>query len=196
MVRTPNLRDVGTRVEEILAELRGGLDPAGVVERAEELVRLLMELYGAGLERMVSVAGAVPDGDAVVRRLADDPLIKSLLVLHDLHPVPLEERVRGALDKVRPFLGVNAGGVTFGGVDDEGVVHLQMEGSCQGCPSSAVTAKLAIERAIVEAAPEVTGVAVEEVSAGPQNGPVRVEIGRRPSDRNEVPIAAPARGRS
>jgi Fe-S cluster biogenesis protein NfuA len=44
------------------------------------------------------------------------------------------------------------------------VVHLRLEGSCDGCPSSTQTVKLAIERAIEEAAPEVTRVEVENLT--------------------------------
>jgi len=69
-----------------------------------------------------------------------------------------------ALDQVRPYLGSHAGGVELLGVDPEGVVHLRLEGSCDGCPSSTMTVKLAIERAIEEAAPEVTAVEVENLT--------------------------------
>ena len=69
-----------------------------------------------------------------------------------------------ALDQVRPYLGSHAGGVELLGVDAAGVVHLRLEGSCDGCPSSVQTVKLAIERAIEEAAPEVAGVEVENLT--------------------------------
>jgi len=44
------------------------------------------------------------------------------------------------------------------------VVHLRLEGSCHGCPSSTVTMKLAVEKAIEEAAPEVARIEVEGTS--------------------------------
>jgi Fe-S cluster biogenesis protein NfuA len=113
-------------------------------------VRLVVELYGAGLERTVELAG--PE---VTERLVEDELVASLLVLHGLHPKDTQTRVVEALDKVRPYLGSHAGGVELLGVDPDGVVHLRLEGSCDGCPSSTQTVKLAIERAIEEAAPEV-----------------------------------------
>ena len=95
--------------------------------------------------------------------LADDELVGSLLVLHDLHPDDVTVRVQAALDKVRPYLGSHAGGVTFTGVDEQGVVHLRLEGSCDGCPSSAMTVQNAIEDAILAAAPDVLAVEVEGV---------------------------------
>jgi Fe-S cluster biogenesis protein NfuA len=63
------------------------------------------------------------------------------------------------VESLYPFL--YSGGVELVGIDPEGVVHLRLEGSCDGCPSSTQTVKLAIERAIEEAAPEVTAVEVE-----------------------------------
>jgi Fe-S cluster biogenesis protein NfuA len=155
---TRDLRAVGSRIEELLGRIRSAGDPA-TAETAEEVVRLVVELYGAGLERTVELAG--PE---VLERLVGDELVASLLVLHGLHPKDTETRVVEALDQVRPYLGSHAGGVELVGVDPEGVVHLRLEGSCDGCPSSTMTVKLAIERAIEEAAPEVSAVEVENLT--------------------------------
>ncbi|HJU00029.1 MAG TPA: NifU family protein [Actinomycetes bacterium] len=153
-----DLRVVGERIEELLGRIRAAGDPA-TAETAEEVVRLVVELYGAGLERTVELAG--PE---VLERLVEDELVASLLVLHGLHPRDTESRVVEALDKVRPYLGSHAGGVEFLGIDPDAVVHLRLEGSCDGCPSSTQTVRLAIERAIEEAAPEVTRVEVENLT--------------------------------
>ena len=125
---------------------------------AEELVGLLVRMYGDGLERII--AGLDPD---FVRGLAKDGVIAGLLALHDLHPDDVETRVVQALDKVRPYLGSHAGGVEYLGIDDGGQVHLRLQGSCDGCPGSSATVKMAIETALLEAAPEITGVEVENV---------------------------------
>jgi Fe-S cluster biogenesis protein NfuA/nitrite reductase/ring-hydroxylating ferredoxin subunit len=179
---TRNLREVGSRIEGLLDELRSVADES-VSGRAEELVRLLVELYGAGLEKVLEILGEGPDGPELVQRLTADRFVTSLLVLHGLHPKSVEERVHEALESVRPYLGSHAGGVEFLGVDEEGVVNLRLQGSCDGCPSSTVTVKLAIERAIEEAAPEVTGVAVEGMTepAAPAGTTVPVQIGRKPN---------------
>jgi Fe-S cluster biogenesis protein NfuA/nitrite reductase/ring-hydroxylating ferredoxin subunit len=154
-----DLRMVGSRIEELLGQIRSTGDP-GAAETAEEVVRLVVELYGAGLERAVELAG--PDA---LERFVGDELVASLLVLHGLHPKDTRTRVVEALDQVRPYLGSHAGGVELLGVDSEaGVVRLRLEGSCDGCPSSTQTVKLAIERAIEQAAPEVTAVEVENLT--------------------------------
>ena len=97
---------------------------------------------------------------ATLARLTEDPLVESLLLLHDLHPLDVDARIQRALDRVRPYLGSHAGGVQYLGVTD-GVARLRLEGSCNGCPSSTVTVQLAIQGAVQEAAPEVTEVVVE-----------------------------------
>jgi Fe-S cluster biogenesis protein NfuA len=165
----PDPRRTGARIEELLDGFRAAAQP-GVGERAEELVALLVELYGAGLERVVALLGDEPGGEALLRRLASDDLVASLLVLHDLHPDDTETRVRAALDEVRPYLGSHAGGVELLGVDADGVVRLRLQGSCDGCPSSLVTVRTAIERAVEEAAPEVVRVDVEGVTAEQRGG--------------------------
>lgn len=167
---TPNLRAIGDRIEALVEEMGRLADPRAA-EQSAELVRLLMEFYGAGLARVVELAGENPAGTGFARRLADDPLVASLLVLHGLHPEDTETRVRRALDGVRPYLGSHGGGVLFLGIED-GVARLSLEGSCEGCPSSLVTVKLAIERAIEEAAPEVSRVEVEGVSEPAPSSPL------------------------
>ncbi len=174
-----SVQDVGARVEELLATLRSGRvqDPAPA---AEELVRLLVGLYGDALSHIVAtLADEGAAGHAVLDRLTEDPLVESLLLLHDLHPLDVDARVQRALDRVRPYLGSHAGGVEYLGVRD-GVARLRLEGSCHGCPSSTVTVQLAIQGAVQDAAPEVTDVVVEGMTAPPS--PPLLQIGARPPE--------------
>ena len=178
-----NLREVGDRVEKLLSELREAGDPASA-ERAEELVRLLMELYGAGLERLMElVAGK---DDTLVDRIVEDQLLASLLVLHGLHPVAVEQRVSAALEKVRKY----AGPVNLLGFDDQGVVHLELEHSPEGCPSTAITVKNAVEKAVLDAAPELAGVVLEgfvaPVPTSANGSAVPVSIGPSPRASGKV----------
>ncbi len=172
------VRDVGARVEELLASLRS--EP-GAAAAAEELVQLLVGLYGDGLGHIVAALQdqGVP-GAEMLDRLTQDPLVESLLLLHDLHPLDVDTRIQRALDGVRPYLGSHAGGVEYLGVSD-GVARLRLEGSCHGCPSSTVTVQLAIEGAVQEAAPEVAEVVVEGMTTPPPASPL-LQIGRRPDD--------------
>ncbi|MGW5261689.1 NifU family protein [Microbispora sp. NPDC004025] len=155
---THDVAATGERIERLIAELTG----EGVRAGAEELVREVVGLYGAGLERVMAIvteAGAA----GALRGLVEDPLVSSLLVLHDLHPLTTAERVRAALDgHPAELLSV-----------EDSVVRLRLEGTC-GCPSSRVTVTESIERAIARVAPEVTRVDVESAVT-------LLQIGRRPS---------------
>ena len=149
------VQQTGERVEALIAALRGSADPAAA-GAAEELVGLLVGLYGDGLSAIMAVLAANGEaGAAIMTALTEDPLVTSLLLLHDLHPLNVDERIQQALDRVRPYLGSHAGGVQYLGVRD-GVARLRLEGSCHGCPSSTVTVRLAIEGAVQDAAPEVS----------------------------------------
>src|ERR1700686_2638892 len=146
------------QVEGLLEQLEALPDPAAR-ETATQVVQALLELYGEGLGRIADIVAERDDG-TLAEALTDDELVAHLLLLHGLHPVPVEERVRGALESVLPYLESHGGNVELLGVE-EGVAHLRLEGSCSGCPSSAMTLKLAIEDAIYKVAPDVQEVRAE-----------------------------------
>ncbi|MEU8380895.1 NifU family protein [Streptosporangium sp. NPDC048865] len=192
MPQDHDVRATGDRVEALIADL-GALSDAVTRAKAEELVRALVELYGAGLERVVEIvveAGAA----GVLGRMTQDPLVSGLLVLHDLHPLSTAERVRDALETVRPYLGSHEGGVELLGVSEDGVVRLRLEGTCHGCPSSRLTVTGAIERAVAQAAPEVSRVEVEGMEAEGAGGghPELLRIQPRPPGPCPVPERTPA----
>jgi Fe-S cluster biogenesis protein NfuA/nitrite reductase/ring-hydroxylating ferredoxin subunit len=140
-----------------------------VRERTEQLAAELTDLYGAALERMVSIA-AQSSAPELINRFAADELVASLLLVHGLHPHGVERRIEDALDSVRPYLGSHGGDVTLLEVvdDSEGMtVRLQFAGSCKSCPSSAVTLEFAVEDAIRAAAPEINS--IEVVAAEPNS---------------------------
>jgi len=64
------------------------------------------------------------------------------------------ERVKKALDKIRPSLQADGGDVKLVSVDDN-VVKVQLTGSCGGCPFSQMTLKMGIERALKQEIPEI-----------------------------------------
>ena len=169
----------GERVEVLLAELGSQAGPQ-VMATAEELVSCLVELYGAGLAEMVRIIGEDTEaGPRLMARLAADPLVESLLLLHDLHPLPVEDRVRRAIEAVMPQLGAHAGQVDFAGVDDQGVIHLSLERGGHGCGSSSGAVQEVLEQAVAAAAPEAAGVDIEVVTATPEL-PL-LQITRRPT---------------
>jgi len=80
----------------------------------------------------------------------------------DLH---LVDRVEAALDEIRPALEMDGGSVEILDITAENIVRLNMIGSCSGCPVSAMTVRLGIERLLRERVPEITGVEAEGAGA-------------------------------
>lgn len=64
------------------------------------------------------------------------------------------DQVLEVLDKLRPFLQRDGGDVELIDVED-GIVKVRLMGACGSCPSSTITLKAGIERALVE---EVEGI--------------------------------------
>jgi len=160
----------GERVEALLAELGSQAGPQ-VAATAEELVSCLVELYGAGLATIIELVGE-PE---LMDKLVADPLVESLLLVHDLHPLDTSTRVRRAVEDVLPQLGSHAGDVEYLGLDDTGVLRLRLEQ--RGC--SAETVRDLISKAVAAAAPEAAGVSIE-LAEPPAELPL-LQITRRPA---------------
>jgi len=168
-------QEAGERVETLLAELRSAAGPRAAAT-AEELVGCLVELYGGGLAQIVAILGADEDaGPRLLAKLVADPLVESLLLVHDLHPLDTSTRVRRAVEEVLPQLGAHAGEVEYLGLDDTGVLRLRLEQ--RGC--SADTVRDLISKAVAAAAPEAAGVDIELAEA-PAELPL-LQITRRPA---------------
>ncbi|MFH8476066.1 hypothetical protein [Streptomyces sp. NPDC018000] len=176
----------GHRIEEVLEQLTAAGDREASAA-AEELVRVLMGFYGAGLARILDGLRAAPgreSGDTLDELLGDE-LVSSLLVLHDLHPEDSGTRIGRALAAVRDPVEV----VNF----DEGTGTLRLRtagtGGC-GC-SGASSAQQSVENALACFAPEVTTVEMEPAS-GTQE-PALLQIGTRPPQDAATAGPAPAR---
>ena len=154
------LSETGERIEGLLSALSTGGPIAQ--QRAEDLVALVTNLYGAGLERMLEVLAEAGRLDQVaLDALAADQLVSGLLLVHGLHPQDVGTRVAAALDSVRPYLGSHGGDVELLGVDAAGVVRLRLLGSCDSCPSSIGHPPAGRRGAIQSAAPEVVSIEVD-----------------------------------
>jgi len=178
-VDSRNLKDMGARVEELLGEIRAA-DP-GVARKAEEVVGLLVDLYGEALARVVDLFGP--------EQLTDEALLASLLLLHGLHPDAVDVRVERALDRIRPGLGGKKLDVIR--LEDDGRLVLRLSSPLDGCPSTIGTVQQTIEDAVTEWAPEVASVYVEGLffQAAVEPEPVPVTIGARPP-RKTIPLAS------
>ena len=89
-------------IEALVHQIEKRNDPA-LSATAKDLVQSLMELHGAGIERMLEIVhqSATP-GPAIIEALGRDDLVRSLLLLYGLHPDGLETRVSASARKDAP----------------------------------------------------------------------------------------------
>jgi Fe-S cluster biogenesis protein NfuA/nitrite reductase/ring-hydroxylating ferredoxin subunit len=159
------LQERVARIETLLGEIETLADP-NARSKAAEMAQVLLELYGEGLARMMEVVARGEECERTFKVFAEDELISHLLLLHGLHPLDVETRVVQALEEVRPYLQSHGGNVELLGIEG-GVARVRLQGSCDGCPSSTVTLKLAIEEAVLKAAPDLEGIEAEGVTEPP-----------------------------
>jgi Fe-S cluster biogenesis protein NfuA/nitrite reductase/ring-hydroxylating ferredoxin subunit len=181
------------RVQELQAALEASGDSA-TSELAEELVSAVVQMYGAGLERIVGVVTeAGSDGERIAEALTADPLVATLLLIHDLHPVPLEDRVQAALDSVRPYMESHGGGVELLGLEN-GIARIFLRGSCSDCSASTVTLELAIKQALEDYAPDLAALEVEGVAPQTVGGVgLPMATGSAPATGMELPVVISGR---
>jgi Fe-S cluster biogenesis protein NfuA/nitrite reductase/ring-hydroxylating ferredoxin subunit len=152
-----------SEIEELIHNIEH-LKDSEARENAIALVQALMEFHGTALERLMElIADKGESGFSIFESFAADEIVGSLLLLYGLHPLSLETRVRGALEKVRPYINSHGGSVELVEIVD-GNVWVKLEGSCKTCPSSSMTLKLAIEDSIYAAAPDVVAVHAEGIT--------------------------------
>ncbi|MFE5804336.1 hypothetical protein [Streptomyces sp. NPDC056491] len=165
----------GRRVEEVLDRLAATGDRAACTA-AEELVRVLMDFYGAGLARIVEKIGAGP-----LEPVYDDELVASLLSLHGLHPEDVHTRIARAL-------AAHGEPVELLGFDENtGVLRLRPAAASTGCgcgSGAPVDAARTLEDSLACFAPEVTSVERDPAAAP---APALLQIGTRPPSPARVP---------
>jgi Fe-S cluster biogenesis protein NfuA/nitrite reductase/ring-hydroxylating ferredoxin subunit len=179
---TEDAQQLVNRVQELQSRLED-LGQSVPRELADQLVSTVVQMYGAGLERILAALfESGPEGERIAGSLADDPLVATLLLIHDLHPVPLEQRVQAALDSVRPYMESHGGNVELLSLE-HGVARIHLRGSCSDCSASSVTLELAIKQALEEMAPDLEGLEVEGINAelpvvmsGPASAPLWFDV--------------------
>jgi hypothetical protein len=96
--------------------------------------------------------------NGVMEKLATDPLVSSLLALHELHPHPARQRIERALTALRPLLPA-ATEVTLVTADHDRA-HVQVS-RAPSAHTQQATVRRALERAIQDAAPEISVIQID-----------------------------------
>ena len=151
------------RIEQLVQRINQlGDDEARTA--ALELLQSVMDLHGSAFARIVELlADAGEAGRSALAKLGGDPLLCGLMVLYDVHPIPMQERVAAAIEKLRPQLRKRQASVELLGISD-GVVQLEVHASGHGCHSSPDATKQQVEQAVLEAAPEAAEIRIHGIS--------------------------------
>jgi Fe-S cluster biogenesis protein NfuA len=189
-IETLAYEDVMPRVGELFDELMTHPD-AGVRDRVEEMMDLFDAFHREGLGRLVEMIRAWR-GEVFLESVGRDDVTGYFLNAYDLGEAPDERELAAAMDAVdkaleelRPMIESHGGMITVEEVKD-GVVKVQMLGSCDGCPSSSATLTGGLEESLRRHWPnfrrlEVVEPAAEEAPAAlPEPEPVLLQIGRKP----------------
>lgn len=186
MVNDKDFRERVQQMATLAADLNNIADEK-IRASAKELVHLLMELHGAGLERILeTVFAAGEPGAAMIDKLANEPLVSSLLVLHGLHPDDFETRVTRAIEALRPGLRKQDVEIELLQVS-EAMVRVRVTPSAHACGSTTNTLRTSVEEAIYEAAPEVGSLVVEGLEGKAASGFVALDT--LLGDAASVPVA-------
>jgi Fe-S cluster biogenesis protein NfuA len=140
-----------------------------------ELVQLLMDVHGRGLERVMEIIFTSGDhlSQVIIDRLGRDPIVGNLLLLYSLHPDGLEARVRTAVERLRPRLRKLACSIELESIS-EGSVQVRLT-SGHSCGSSTRDLQSIVEEAIYEAAPDLASLKIQGLEEQTPAGFVALE---------------------
>jgi Fe-S cluster biogenesis protein NfuA len=149
------------RLNELLEQLERVPGPAGRL--AMDAVTALSQLYGAALARVMALVNGEP---RIPGALAGDELLRHLLVLHGIHPLPVADRVADALDRLRPHVLLHGGALALDSIDG-GVARIVMPAGCSGgCGPTPAELREAIASCVLSIAPELNDVEVRQERGG------------------------------
>lgn len=181
------------RIGALVQEIECIADPA-VRASTTQLVQLIMEFHGAGLDRAMQIlADAGESGMGLIDKLGRDPVVSSLLVLYGLHPENLEARITKAVERLATKLRRDGAALQLLRIAD-GAVSLRVTPGEHACGSTAKALQAEVEDAIYEAAPDIASLTVEGLDGKPADGFVSLSnlMAASPSDSAAAAPAPPA----
>ena len=126
----------------------------------KELVQLLMDVHGAGLERMMEIVfESEGPGPSTIDKLGHDSIAGSLLLLYSLHPDDLETRVNKAIERIRPRLRKLSCSVDLMGIV-EGAIQVRVTTGGHSCGSSTKDVRAIVEEGVYELAPDLASLEI------------------------------------
>jgi inorganic triphosphatase YgiF len=163
-----NLDVAALNIEAHVQRLQAIADPIARTT-ATDLISSVLQLHSAALERLLEIVGERSDSAAIIAALDADPLVRSILLLHDLHPQSTSERVREALRGIEGRLKKRETSVELVSLAEE-TLTLRLMGANGGCGAESI-----VEDAVRNAAPEIRDIKIETAGAA-RSGFVSLEM--------------------
>ena len=156
----------------------------------KELVQLLMDVHGQGLERVMELIFETGDsGRSLIDRLGKDHVAGGLLLLYSLHPDALETRVQTAVERLRPRLRRLSCTIELLAAEN-GAVRVQLAKGGHSCGSSTPELQAIVEDAIYELAPDVVSLEILGLEEPSSTGFVALETLAGTAPRNGHAVLA------
>lgn len=159
MTSGPQFQQRLQSIEQLLGEIDRGADP-DVRGSVQQLVQLVMDLHGVALERILELLQESSAGASLLDRISGDEMVESLLVLHGLHPLGLEARIRRGVELARTRLRPRQAEAELVSLEN-GAVRLRIHSHGHGCGSATEALNEIVEGAIYQTAPDVVSLSVE-----------------------------------
>jgi hypothetical protein len=155
----PPLEEALSRIDALATALDRVTD-ASAREAAREILQLVLDLHGLAFARALAIVASAEDGRALIEHLAQDEQVRAALLLHGLHPEPIEERVQRAVERLESELGVLGFRVRVVAVG-AAMARLRVDGAHGPEGSRAIGLRQQIEAAIVDEAPDLDEIVIE-----------------------------------
>jgi hypothetical protein len=140
-----------------------------------ELVHLLMDVHGTGIERMMEIVFDSQDtGPQTIDKLGRDPIVRSLLLLYSLHPDDLQTRVQASVEVLRPRLRKLNYDIELLSAE-EGAVRLRVESTGHACGSATANVRSMVEEGVYEYVPDAASLSIQGLEDKPSSGFVTLE---------------------
>jgi len=173
MPGTPEFQRRLESIETVIRQIEAAGDP-NVRTAARELVQLVMEMHGAGLERILEILRSNGEaGQNVLGSMGRDEMVSSLLVLYGLHPLSIEERVSQAIEKTNRQIRSRSATVELVSMED-GAVRLNLKANGHG-----PALKEIVEAGIFEVAPDITSLIIDGAEEKQAFVPLEMLVGSR-----------------
>ena len=155
MAEFDSLRQI-ERIDQLIQELEQCRDPS-VQAKARELVDGVLEFHRVALGRLLALLACrgASFQEAIRGAAGEDALVTNLLVLHNLHPTDLRERIAGAIADVRPLLPVPSAAIEIVEVSPQ-LVRLTF--AAPEDPATFISLQRMLENAVLFSAPDVAAV--------------------------------------